>query len=252
MNENEIEVTATPAAAQAEQVQQVEQHADTGSTEATAEQTQEQTNESAEDKAKREPWFQKRIGELTREKYEARNKAEQAAQEAQLLRDRLAQLQQGDPDTQQPANTQEAIRKEAAKLVAEQSFNDSCNRVYSEGVKEFKDFPQAVQNLQMIGVSREFLELATTSDASAKLLHHLGSTENMDEAARIAALPPVQMARELTRLEFKLAQTPAPPPVSKAPAPVKPISASGNADTGLRDDLPADEWLRRRNAKRFK
>jgi hypothetical protein len=55
------------------------------------------------------------------------------------------------------------------------------------------------------------------------------------------------MARELTKLEFRLNQPAAAKPVSKAPAPVKPIGASGSADSDLRDDLPLDEWLRRRN-----
>lgn len=249
MNENEIEVTATPAGAQAEQVQQVEQ---VEGAEATTEQTQEQVNESAEDKAKKEPWFQKRIGELTREKYEAKRQAEQAAQELRQYREQLAQVQQGgESDEHQPvANTREAIQQEAARLVAEQSFNATCNKVYTDGKAAFPDFDQAIQNLQAVGASREFYELATTSDASVKLLHHLGN--DMDEAARIASLPPVQMARELTRLEYKLNQAPTVKPVSKAPAPIKPIGTGGNTDSALRDDLSADEWLRRRNAKRFK
>jgi hypothetical protein len=104
-----------------------------------------------------------------------------------------------------------------------------------------------VSNLQMVGVGREFLELATTSDAGAKLIHHLGT--DLDEAARIAALPPVQMARELTKLEFKLAQ-PVAKPVSKAPAPITPIGAGGASDSGLRDDLPIDEWMRRNRAQK--
>lgn len=243
MNE-EIE-SATPADAQAEQVQQVEQ---VESAEATTEQTQEQVEESPEDKAKREPWFQKRIGELTRDKYEAKRQADTVAQEAAQLREQLARYQQGDYEDAPQADVQTLARQEAQRMVAEQTFNESCNRVYEAGKAEFPDFDNAVANLQMVGVNRDFLELATTSDAGAKLIQHLGN--DLDEAARIAALPPVQMARELTRLEYKLAQAPAPKPVSKAPAPITPIGSGGVSAPGLRDDLPIDEWMRRNNTRK--
>ena len=243
MNE-EIE-SATPADAQAEQVQQVEQ---VQGEEATTEQTQAAVEETPEEKAKREPWFQKRIGELTRDKYEAKRQADNVAQEAAQLREQLARYQAGEQPETQTEDVHTLARQEAQKMLAEQTFNDTCNRVYAAGKAEFPDFDNAVANLQMVGVNRDFLELATTSDAGAKLIHHLGG--DLDEAARIASLPPVQMARELTRLEYKLAQAPAPKPVSKAPAPITPIGSGGVADGGLRDDLSMDEWARRHNAKK--
>lgn len=234
--------SATPAEqVTAEQVQQVENI----SAEATTEQAQEaeQTQETPEEKAKKEPWFQKRIGELTREKYEARRAAEEAQQQAEQYRQYVAQIQQGEQAQQPGVDVRTLAQQEATRMVAEQRFNESCNKVYAEGAKEFPDFDAAVRNLQMVGVTRDFLELAATSDAGAKLIHHLGT--DLDEAARITSLPPVQMARELTKLEYKLNQ-PQAKPVSKAPAPIKPIGSGGVADTGLRDDLSADEWLRRR------
>lgn len=228
MNE-EIE-SATPADAQAEQVQQVEQ---VESSEATNEQPQETVEETQEEKVKKEPWFQKRIGELTREKYEAKRQAETAAQEASELRERLARHQQGNEDATQPDDVRALARQEAERIVADRTFNETCNKVYAAGKAEFPDFDQAVANLQMVGINRDFLELATTSDAGAKLLHHLGT--DLDEAARIAALPPVQMARELTKLEFKLSQPATPKPVSKAPAPVSPISGTKGGSKSLDD-----------------
>lgn len=243
MNE-EIE-SATPADAQAEQVQQVEQ---VQGEEATTEQTQVAVEESPEDKAKREPWFQKRIGELTRDKYEAKRQADTVAQEAAQLREQLARYQAGEQPEAQTEDVHTLARQEAQRMVADQTFNDTCNKVYAAGKAEFPDFDNAVANLHMVGVNRDFMELATTSDAGAKLIHHLGG--DLDEAARIAALPPVQMARELTRLEYKLAQAPAPKPVSKAPAPITPVGSGGATESGLRDDLSMDEWARRHNAKK--
>lgn len=234
----EIEGTATPAAEKSEQAQQVE----LTSTDATAEPTQGQQDEASEEKAKKEPWFQKRIGELTRDKYENKRQAETAAQENAQLREQLARVQQGDPAQQTPNDVQSYVKQEVQRLVAEQSFNETCNKVYATGKAEFPDFDNAVANLQMIGVNRDFLELVTTSDAGVKLLHHLGT--DMDEAVRIAALPPVQMARELTRLEYKLGQAPAAKPVSKAPAPIKPISGHGvgSKSPGEMSDAEYSKW----------
>lgn len=238
---------ATPAGqvTPAEQDAQVEQQ----STEATAEQTQEQqTEEQQKDEAqKKEPWFQKRIGELTREKYEARRAAEEAQREAEQYRAYVAQLQQGQQPELQPKQPEVDVRtlaqQEAARMVAEQRLSESIDKVWHSGKSEFQDFDNAVANLQLVGAGREFVELAVTFDAGHKLIHHLGS--DLDEAARILALPPVQMARELTKLEFKLNQPPPPKPVSKAPAPIKPIGTGNVSDGDLRDDLPIDEWMRR-------
>lgn len=244
---NEEIITATPADAQAEQVHEPVETKE-ASTEATTEQTQEKT-ESPEEKAKKEPWFQKRIGELTRDKYEAKRLADTAAQEAAQLREQLARVQQGEHIEQSPNDVQTLVQREAARLLAEKTFNDTCNKVYEAGKAEFPDFDQSVKNLQMVGINRDFLELATTSDAGAKLLHHLGN--DLDEAARIATLPPVQMARELTRLEIKLSQTQT-KPVSNAPAPITPIAGvkGGSKDPSEMTDAEFAKWRKKQIASR--
>lgn len=241
----ENETTTPVEQVAAEQVQSVESN----SSEATTEQTQEVTQETQEqkDEAKKEPWFQKRINEQTRKYYEAERKAQE-------LQQRLAQYEQQQyqaPDEQQeqyrqPVNLDVLAEQKAAQMLAERSFNDSCNKVYETGAKELPNFDAAVSNLQLVGVTREFLEATTASDAGHKILHHLGQLDNLAEAERILKLPPVQMGRELARLEMKLSQ-PVTKPVSKAPAPINPIGSGGVAESGLRDDLPIDEWMRRRN-----
>lgn len=240
-------ITATPAEQEqtpAEQVQQVEQP----SPEATTEQSQEQHTEEPADKGKKEPWFQKRIGELTRAKYEGMREAETARAEARELREQLARVQQGE-QAQPNGVPQTAIQQEARRLLAEERFNESCNKVYEAGVAEFPNFPAALANLQLVGVNREFLELAATSDAGAKLIHHLGS--DLDEAARIVSLPPLQMARELTKLELKLSQTKA-KPVSNAPAPITPIAGvvASSKDPSEMSDAEFAKWRKAQIAQR--
>lgn len=230
-----VEVVATEQAANVEKP----------STEATPEQTQENKPEANDEPAKKEPWFQKRIGELTREKYEARREADEARQEAAQIREQIARQQQGEPNQQPIGDVQTLVQREAARLVAEKSFNEQCNKVYAQGKTEFPDFDSVVGNLQLVGINRDFLELAATSDAGAKLLHHLGS--DLDEASRIASLSPVQMARELTKLEFKLSQgkTKA---VSNAPAPITPI-AGGKADSKDPSEMSDAEFAKWRKAQ---
>jgi hypothetical protein len=246
----ETAVTPTEQATPAEQVTTVETPQG-ASTEATTEQTQVETQEATEDKAKREPWFQKRIGELTREKYEARRQAEDAAREVQQYREQLARFQQGHtPEQAQPqGDVGTLVQQEARRLLAEQTFNQACNKVYAAGKSEFPDFDQALGNLQMVGMNRDFLEFAAASDAGAKLIRHLGT--DLDEAARISALPPVLMARELTRLELKLSQ-PQAKPVSKAPAPITPIAGAGasSKDPSEMTDAEFAKWRKAQISQR--
>lgn len=240
---DEIELAVTPTEQVAEQVPETVEQVES---EATSE-TVVETPEQAEEKAKKEPWFQKRIGELTKEKYESKREAEQARIETQQLRDYIESNQQGELGNAESRLARDAaIFREADKVIAERSFNESCNKVYATGKTEFPDFDQSVANLQMVGVSRDFLEIVTSSDAGHKVLNHLGN--DLDEAARIAAMPPLQMARELTKLEFKLAQ-PAKKPVSKAPPPITPITASGTTEGP--DPTDIGRWIAAENKRQF-
>lgn len=233
------EATATPAAGvEPEQVNEADKTVVAPATTETPEGT-ESANEP-EGSEKRTPWFQKRIDALTREKYEARREIEAARNEAATVREQLARVQAGEQIEQPAGDVHTLAEKRAVELLNEHTFNETCNRVYAEGKKDFKDFDATVANLQLVGAGREFLELATTSDIAAKLLHHLGS--NLEEADRIANLPPVQMARELTKLEFKLSQPAAPKPVSNAPPPIAPIAGTKGGKGGFDPSMSDAEY----------
>lgn len=245
MQENQQDVTPT----EVEQTQTgAEVEHQQGSEETTGQEAGQQTEQQQDDGTqKKEPWFQKRIGELTREKHEERRANADLRAENERLRQAIAQGQQGEQQQGEQGDVRSLARQEAERMRAEERFVETCNRTYDAGKAEFQDFDRAVANLQMVGANREFLELATTSDAGHKLLHHLGT--DLDEASRIMALPPIQMARELTKLEYKLAQ-PATKPVSKAPAPITPLGSGKAASEGLSDDLPIDEWMRRHSQRK--
>lgn len=238
--QNEEMDAATPAEqVTAEVGDEVEQQA---TPEATTEQP-EQHNE--EDQPKKEPWFQKRIGELTRQKYETLREAEQARQEAAQLREQLARIQQGEQPEQRQPDVMTLAEQIAAQRLAERELVSATDRVWNAGTKELDGFEQSVNNLAMVGMDANFVRLAIEGEQAHKVLHYLGQEAHLDEAARILRLPPVQQARELTKLELKLSQPPAPKPVSKAPEPIKPIGTGNVSDSDLRDDLPIEEWMRR-------
>lgn len=232
--------SATPAQGESpEQVQQVEEVNSVTATESTQE-TEVEAPEGGEGE-KKTPWFQKRINEVTRERYEAKRQADEAQQQAAYYRDIAERLQNGEAIEQKQVDVEALAQQKAAQMMADRHFNDSCNKVYEQGKAEFPNFDQAVSNLQLVGASRDFLALVADSEVGAKLINHLGA--DLDEAARLTSLPPLQMARELTKLEFKLNQ-PKVKPVSKAPPPISAVG--GNAsDSGVSDDLPVDEWMRR-------
>jgi len=240
MNEEELtDVPANDTAAQDET--NITADPSTGETQDNESETQEQN-----DKPKKEFWAKKRIDELTREKYEAKREAEQIRAEAQQLREALQQGQQEQP----PGDIESLVQQEAERIVQERSFNDACNRTYEAGKAEFKDFDTVVSNLNMVGVTRDFYDMVSSSDVGAKLLHHLGN--DLDEAARISSLHPVKMARELTLLEIKLKQLVPKKDISKAPEPIKPISAAGatSKDPAKMSDNEFAKWRREQIAQR--
>ena len=200
--------------------------------------------ESTPDESQNQPKqdkVQKRIDELTRAKYEARNQAEQIARENEQLRAYLQQASEQQPNNE---NIHELVKQEAMRLKQEDNFNNACNQTYDKGVKEFKDFDNTVKNLQIVGVTREFLDLVSSASDGHKVLHFLGN--DLEEANRISRLPPLKMARELTLLEFKLANQKT--KVSNAPDPISPISgkSSGKKSPAEMTDAEYAKW---RNSK---
>lgn len=198
--------------------------------------------QSVEETAPPEPdKVQKRIDKAIYEKHQARREAEQARREIEDLR---ARLDSGAQQQAAPDDIQALVRQEAARLKAEDSFNAACNNTYDAGVKEFgQDFDKAMQNLSLVGMSRDFLELVSEADHGARILAHLGG--DLDEAERIASLSPVKMARELTKLDIQLGSQKT-KPVSKAPAPITPVSGKSGGSKNPADMTDAEyaKWRR--------
>ncbi len=190
---------------------------------------------------KREPWFQKRIDELTRARREAERKVE--ALETLINSTGTPPPQSG---AQTPQMTDIEIQKRAEILADNRRLNDEANRVYHEGKAKHADFDTAVNQLgQIADLSQkpEFLEAITRLPNGADIYHHLGT--HPDQASEILGLRPTTMAIELAKISAELGR---PKPGTTAPPPMAPIGSS-NVSTGeLSDDLPMAEWLQRREA----
>jgi hypothetical protein len=137
------------------------------------------------------------------------------------------------------------IQHQAIQMQQEQVFNNQCNKVYAEGKKEFANFDEAVENLQMVGMNREFLDVVSTSDVGHKILNYLGN--DLEKAEAIANMHPMQMARELTKLEAKFSSKQK--QLSRAPVPIKPLSTTGSSGNVSADNTAA--WIAQRNKQKL-
>lgn len=183
------------------------------SSEPGTEQPAQQSDATQQDKPKND-WVQRRIDQLTREKFEERRQRE--ALEAQLR-------QYQAPADQQPGQkpmTADEIRAEAMRLIQQERFDEACNKTFEAGKKDYPDFEKSLRTFGMLGgAPQEFLEAITSMEGGHKVIHHLGS--NPEEAERVLSLSPLRMAMELTRIEAQVSK--AAPPVSKAPPPISPV-----------------------------
>lgn len=207
----------------------IEEAPETG-TEQTPE---EQVTEDDPPKPKHKPWFQVRIDELTRDKYDERRRAEALEAEVAKYRDLTP------PENRPPADIDRLATQKAQEIVRQNEFNAKCNEVYSSGNSEFSDFDEKLGNFRLLGgLPAPVLEAVTQLPDAHKVLHALGS--DMDEAARIFNLAPVPMAVALAKLSASPAKA---KPVSSAPPPIRPIDGAPKGEPDP-DKMDTDAWMK--------
>lgn len=201
----------------------------------------------------KQPWFLKRIHQQSAKIADLARQTENLAREKADLEARLSgngERQPGEADKppMSPADIDRLVELRAQEHAKVQSFNQACDKTAEVGAKEFPDFNQAVGTLQALGMMKpETVQvvLDAAGENAHKVLYQLG--KNPEEAERVFGLSPIKMAVELSKLGAS-APGKQPPPLSKAPDPIKPIS--GNAvvapDEGKMSD---DEWWRRYNSR---
>jgi hypothetical protein len=200
--------------------------------------------------------LQKRIDQLTREKYDSRRQLDDLRSEITRWQQAQAQAQRppGAPGAGDPV--EEAKRQLRDEQVAT-AFNEACNNLYRRGQEEFGgDMDDAVRALQAVGWGApnraEALAILTQFPDAHRLYRELAS--DLDNAARVLNLPPVAMMREFARME-RVRDAPAgggagsEPMISRAPEPTRAVGGTSRAAERPLDhpQVTMAEFIRRRD-----
>ena len=216
---------------------------------------------------------QKRIDELTRRRYDAERERDYWREHAQRA--------QAQPEPQAPVEEPQAVGKTLADFAYDESkyqdylFKQAEARAVAAAEKvltqkqtetarfqtvtahkereaEFaKKVPDYFEVAHYAPITDSMAEVIMESENSAELAYHLG--KNRQVALNLARLPPLQQAREIGRLEAKLAGKPTPAQVSGAPPPAPRLENAGNPGGSAKPDAPESdklsdaEWTRLRN-----
>ena len=203
--------------------------------------------------AKPVDWRERRLGEVSAKNRELAARIAELEAKAAPKADAPPQPQVGADG--KPLYTEAEVLTRADQLakarVEEARFNDQCNDVFSKGTSKFEDFQSTLAAYaQLGGLSRPFVSaVLQAGDKAPDLLYSLG--KDMNEAARVMSLPPVEQAFELARLSLKLDEKPKVEgvKVSNAPAPVKPkVGGGARAEPTVYDDSASiADWMAVRN-----
>lgn len=191
---------------------------------------------------------QKRIDKLTREKYDARRKADLAEYRTKELEARLAALEAkpaqaapaeptlegfGYDEVKYQAAMREWIRSEASSVAREEAkkalTSSQAERIQTkfderqtEFAKSNPDYIEKVLERDTLPISEAIQDALLQMDTGPAIAYYLCTHE--DKAREIMSLPPMLQAREIGRIEASLEKKPA-PVVSKAPPPPPKIDA---------------------------
>lgn len=205
----------------------------------------------AKPEVKTPAWQERRLAQITRQRHEAERRASLVERENAELKAALAKAAGVDPENVAPAGgrfsvTAEEFQKGVSEAAAKQRFDDLCNDIYQQGEDEFGNYAGAIQNFSKIGgLSPVLVEAAAEIGDAHKIIHALA--EDLDEAARLAELPPIRMAAALAKYAGKIKKTAA-PRVSAAPPPITPVTGTV-APSVDPEKMSPQEWRAWREAE---
>jgi hypothetical protein len=200
----------------------------------------------APEKPKRVPWFQKRIDEVTRQKYEAQREADYWRGRAEAPGQTATQpaaveapptLEQFDYDEtryqQASAQYYEKAAERAAERVLEsrtakereQAQIEAATARLAEGGAKHQDFAEVVHDIPLTEAVQQLL---VNEERAADVLYQVG--KDPEQARRIFSLSPYLQAVELGKVAARL-ETPS----AKSPKPIPPAPPTtvGAVSAGL-------------------
>lgn len=181
--------------------------------------------------------------------------AAQAMERARQLEERLAALERpATPESEalDPAEIERAVTQRAEQLTRVREVAARSNRTFEDGLKEFGDaFKASIAALiedagPLIGgdnLPTALGEAILDSDKPHQLLHYLG--QNPDIAESLNGLSATKLGRALDRIERDMETA----RVSKAPAPLKPVTPKGAPAAKAESEMTDAEWYAQRRKR---
>lgn len=117
---------------------------------------------------------------------------------------------------------QRELQKERAIIL------DGYHEKEEEARGKYDDFEQIAYNPRL-PITDVMAQTIQASDNGPDVAYYLGS--NPKEAERISKLQPFLQAKEIGKIEARLASDPPTKTISKAPAPIEPVKAPSNGNT---------------------
>lgn len=234
---------------------------------------------------KQKPRFQKRIDRLTKRASEAERRAEEAERKLQELTKGDKGDSKGDPNPDEEPDPNDfddyneyldalSDWKAGAKSDKRNDANDDKKGKGKDDKKKEPepdpDFEEALADVQAafddtrskhkdfddvvgakdLAITSDMVKAMADSEDPGEIAYYLG--KHKQEARRIAGLSAFQQAKEIGKLEAKLAAQPNKQPSKKAtgaPDPIEPVG--GNANSSQKDvrDMSFDEYEQARNAQ---
>ena len=142
----------------------------------------------------------------------------------------------------------EAAKQHSAILESYQEREEAARDKYD-------DFEQVAYNPN-VPITTVMAETIRASDIGPDVAYYLGS--NPREADRISKLPPYLQAKELGKIEVKLADSPPVKKTSSAPAPIAPVTARGlgkavdTTDPRSLKEMSTSEWIEAERMRQIK
>lgn len=149
------------------------------------------------------------------------------------------------------------LKTEQAKVVLQQraqaqqqqqaEVQQKVRDLITEGNNRHADFEEVALS-DKLPMPPQMVHALTECDEPSEVAYWLG--KNPDEARRIASLPATKIARELAKVEAKLANPPAPKPSAAPAPPPPPIRGRGAVAKSVYDaDLSYQDYVRLRQGK---
>lgn len=238
--------------------------------------------EVSEPKAEKDPWYKRRIDELTRDKHEARRQAERLEkmleqQEAMLKR--IAPQNASQADTLAPPSPDdyvggqfdprymqdmlaytrdvtkreaiEAVKQEQQQMMQRQAMADQQRKLETAEAAtraKYQDYDIVIESITsdpMLAQNSTIREALLGLDNGPEIAYTLG--RNLDVAYEIANMHPIQAGMRLAEIINR-----APRKVSNAPTPIRPLSAAAGATPGNSkqlSEMSTAEYIAARNAE---